>query len=53
MGELATGSEARYPSEGVRRGAGVGTKFRVTYPGRPPGLQGGEALVVIEDERTR
>ena len=53
MGELANGSEARYPSAGVRMGAGLGTKFRVTYPGRPPGLQGGDALVVIEDVKTR
>ena len=32
-GELAVGSEAQYPSGGVRKGDGVGTRFRVLTRG--------------------
>ena len=53
MGELAAGSEARYPSEGVRMGDGVGgsSAFLPGETSRPPRTSKGGA-VDRKDERT-
>jgi hypothetical protein len=52
-GELASGSEARFPSVGRAYWQRVRYEVPRSYPGRPSGLPGGDAGVVIEDERTR
>jgi hypothetical protein len=51
-GELAVGSEAQYPSDGVRKGDGVGTRFRVLTRGDLSASVAKVATVAMKNERT-
>ena len=51
-GELADGSEAQYPLGGVRKGDGVGTRFRVLTRGDLSASAAETRAVVVKNERT-
>ena len=51
-GELAVGSEAQYPSGGVRKGDGVGTRFRVLTRGDLSASAAETRAVAVKNERT-
>ena len=51
-GELADGSEAQFPSSGVRKGDGVGTRFRVLTRGDLSASVAEVARVAVKNERT-
>jgi hypothetical protein len=51
-GELANGSEAQYPPGGVRKGDGVGTRFRVLTRGDLSASAAETRAVAVKNERT-